>query len=103
MWNDFAILANESDDTFSEREIKTIEKSENLFCSLDNSFSSMEKFGHAPRSWIIEIKSLQSVSKAWHADTCNMHSIANEKASSSEWGVRSFCVGFLFPKVELLF
>ena len=39
---DLAILANESDNTFSVREIKTIENSGNLFLSFINSFSSVK-------------------------------------------------------------
>ena len=47
MWNDLAILANESADTFSVRGIKTIENSANLFFNFISSFRSVQKLGHA--------------------------------------------------------
>ena len=65
--------------------------------------SSVEKFGHACGSFIIVIRSLQSVPKLWQVECWIMLSIAHFNASSSECNdvssLLKFCVpiSWIFP------
>lgn len=53
--------------------------------SLDISLSSVEKFCHLLGSWIIDISSLQTVSKFGHVDYCCIFYIVYVNSSTSTW------------------
>lgn len=69
----------------------------NLLFSFISSFSSVKKLDHAPGSWIIETRSLQSVAKTWHIDICSMDSISHERALSFAWSGEVLLRWFLVP------